>query len=44
VADALRSLLGTGLVVAVGLACTWHPGNGAAARVAPDLMAALAGS
>jgi arginase len=44
VADALRWLLGTGLVVAVGLACTWQPGNNAAARVAPGLMAALTGS
>jgi arginase len=41
VAGALRWMLGTGLVAAVGLACTWHPGNGAAARVAPHLVAAL---
>jgi arginase len=44
VADALHWLLGTGLVVAVGLACTWHPGNQAAAHIAPDLIAAFAGS
>jgi arginase len=44
VADALRWLLGTGRVAAVGLAATWHPGNDAAARVAPQLVAALAGS
>ena len=44
VADALRWLLGTGRVAAVGLACTWHPGNDAAARVSPHLAGALAGS
>jgi arginase len=44
VADALRRLLDTGLVAGVGLACTWHPGNDAAARVAPDFAAALARS
>jgi arginase len=43
-AGALRWLLGTGRVAAVGLACTWFPGHDAAARVAPDLEAALAGS
>jgi len=42
VADSLRWLLGTGRVAAVGLASTWHPGNDAAARVAPYLEAALA--
>jgi arginase len=42
-AGALRWLLGTGRVAAVGLACTWFPGHDAAARVAPDLEAALAG-
>ena len=42
-ADALRWLLGTGRVAAVGLACTWYPGHDAAARVGPDLEAALAG-
>jgi arginase len=44
VADALRWLLGTGLVAAVGLACTWHAGHDAAARVARHLAAAFAGS
>jgi arginase len=43
VADAVRRLLGTGRVAAVGLACTWHPGHDAAARVAPHLAAALTG-
>jgi hypothetical protein len=28
VAGALRGLLGTGRVAAVGIACTWHPGHG----------------
>ena len=37
-ADALRMLLGTGQVAAVGLACTWRPG----AAAAPHLGAALA--
>jgi arginase len=44
VADALRWVLATGRVAAVGLACTWQPGHDAAARVAPYLAAALAGS
>ena len=44
VADALRRVLGTDRVAAVGLACTWHPGHDAAARVAPYLEAALTGS
>jgi arginase len=44
VADALRWLLGTGLVAAVGLACTWHADHDAAARVARHLAAAFAGS
>lgn len=43
-AGALRWLLGTGLVAAVGLACTWYPGHHAAARVGPGLEAALAGN
>jgi arginase len=43
-ADPLRWLLGTGLVAALGLACTWYPGHHAAARIGPDLEAALAGS
>jgi arginase len=41
VANALRVLLGTGRVVAVGLACTWRPGHGAAAAIEP-VLAALA--
>jgi arginase len=43
-ADALRWVLGTGRVAAVGIACTWHPGYDAAVRVASHLAAALAGS
>lgn len=42
-AEALRRLLDTGRVAAVGIGCTWHPGNGAATRVAPHLEAALPG-
>jgi arginase len=41
VASALRQLLDTGRVAAVGIACTWHPGRGAAAIVEPCLKAAL---
>jgi arginase len=41
VAGALRMLLATGRVAAVGIACTWHPGHNAAAAVAPHLTAAL---
>jgi arginase len=41
-AAALHGLLGTGRVVAVGIACTWYPGHDAAARIAPHLRAALA--
>jgi arginase len=44
VADALRMLLGTGRVAAIGVACTWRPGHGAAAAVGPHLRAALAGA
>ena len=44
VAEALRLLLGTGRVAAVGLACSWQPGHGAAAAVGPHLRAALAGA
>jgi arginase len=39
VAAALRTLLRTGRVMAVGLACTWQPGHGAAAAIAPVLSA-----
>jgi len=42
VADALRLLLGTGRVAAIGVACTWRPGHGAAAAVGPHLRAVLA--
>lgn len=41
-AAALRMLLGTGRVAAIGIACTWHPGHAAAARISPWLGAALA--
>jgi arginase len=44
VADALRLLLGTGRVAAIGVACSWQPGHGAAAAVGPYLRAALAGA
>lgn len=35
IAKAVQKVLDTGRVVAVGAACTWHPGNGAAALVEP---------
>ncbi|MFY1698500.1 MULTISPECIES: arginase family protein [unclassified Solwaraspora] len=35
VADAVTTLLDTGRVAAVGIACTWEPGHGAAARFGP---------
>jgi arginase len=41
VADALRLLLGTGRVAAVGIACSWHPGHGAAVPVGRHLEAAF---
>jgi len=44
VADAVRWLMGTGRVAALGLACTWYPGHDAAARVGPHLAAVLAES
>ncbi len=40
-ADALRALLGTGRVAALGLACTWYAGHGAAQQVSPLLDAIL---
>jgi arginase len=40
-ADALRMLLATGQVAALGLACTWQPGHDAAARIVPHLHAVL---
>jgi len=42
VAGALRAVLGTGRVAAVGIACTWYPGHAAADRIRPYLTAALA--
>jgi arginase len=41
VSQALGRLLATGRVAAVGIACTWHPGHGAAARIAPYLTDVL---
>jgi arginase len=41
VAGALRAVLGTGRVAAVGIACTWYPGHAAADRIAPYLGAAF---
>ena len=41
VADALRLLLDTGRVAALGIACSWMPGHGAAAAIGPRLTAAL---
>jgi arginase len=43
VTAALREVLGTGRVAAVGIACTWRPGHGAAAAARAVLDAALAG-
>ena len=42
VAGALRAVLGTGRVAAVGIACTWYPGHSAAGRIRPYLAAAFA--
>ena len=44
VTAALGMLLATGRVAAVGIACTWRPGHGAAGAVDPHLGAALAAS
>ncbi|MFI5843792.1 arginase family protein [Catenuloplanes sp. NPDC051500] len=41
VADALRLLLETGRVAAVGLACSWLPGRGTAEAIGPLLAATL---
>lgn len=41
--DALTRLMGTGRVVAVGLGCTWRPGEGTGERVRSELGATLAG-
>jgi arginase len=40
-ADALRLLLDTGQVAALGIACSWHPGHAAARHVARQLSAVL---
>ena len=42
-AGSLQMLIATGRVAAVGLACTWHPGHGAADWLAPFLEAPLTG-
>jgi arginase len=42
VAEALRMVLATGRAAAIGIACTWHPGHRAAARISPHLEEALA--
>ena len=41
-ADALRMLLATGQVAALGIACTWRPGHAAAGHVAAQLTDLLA--
>jgi arginase len=41
VTRAAGAILATGRVAALGIACTWHPGHGAAARVRPYLEAVL---
>jgi len=43
VTEVLRDLLAHGQVAALDIACTWHPGHGAAARVGPYLEAAITG-
>jgi arginase len=40
-ADALRALLATGQVAALGVSCSWHPGHAAARHVAAELSAVL---
>jgi arginase len=42
VTAAVAALLSTGRVVAIGIACSWHPGHGAATGIAPHLETALA--
>jgi arginase len=44
IADALSLLLGTGRVIAFGIACSWFPGHDAARLIAPYLEIALARS
>lgn len=41
-AETLHMILTTGRAAAVGIACTWHPGHGAADRISPHLEEALA--
>ena len=43
VVEAIRQVMDSGRVVAVGLACTWHPGQGASEVMRPHLESALAG-
>ena len=40
-ADALRMLIGTSQVAALGIACTWYPGHAAAQHIRPHLDAIL---
>ena len=40
-ADALRVLLATGQVAALGISCSWYPGHASARHVAAELAAAL---
>jgi arginase len=42
VARALGRVLASGRVAALGVACTWHPGHGAAERTRPHLESVLA--
>lgn len=44
VAEALRMILGTGRVAALGIACTWYPGHATAQRLAPLLAGVLGGA
>lgn len=44
VTSTVRMLIQTGRVAAAGLACTWHPGHSAAARLSPRMEAAFATS
>ena len=43
VGGALRRVLATGRVVAVGICCTWYPGSGASGSARPLLDGVLAG-
>jgi len=42
VVEALRRVIGSGRVVAFGVACTWHPGHGAAERIARPIETLVA--